>query len=375
MESARRWSGYVCPDCRFVFRVARNHDGRGIVCPSCRRMLRIPAADDTPLPLMASLRRVSGAEPAAEDESRGMKLRRRSRRGAGSENHSWEQQPHLSHSGGMEKWQLRLILISGVSIFILMIGAAFYSMSSHERFPLQPTKKTETPAQETVIPQAASVPAVIKRGEAMILAEAAPLAREFLEAKTVNELLPLVRDRTKTESRIRAFYQDGVVEALGLSKFNPRASAVTKGKQMSVGVTTRDFDERSIVFIDTPEGLKIDWESWVGWSEMPWSEFLAEKPSAGLAFRVTLSLVEYYNFAFADESKWQSYRLESPDQKHSIYGYVKKDSLLNEKIRLNQDIKRKALMLSLKFPPGAADGSQVEIERIITEGWVEEVAP
>ena len=52
MESARRWSGYVCPDCRFVFRVPRDHDGKGIVCPSCRRMLKIPTALDVAPPLL-----------------------------------------------------------------------------------------------------------------------------------------------------------------------------------------------------------------------------------------------------------------------------------------------------------------------------------
>ena len=61
MESASRWSGYVCPDCRFVFRVPRDHDGKGIICPSCRRMLRIPtSADETAA--LDGRQRVEGAE-------------------------------------------------------------------------------------------------------------------------------------------------------------------------------------------------------------------------------------------------------------------------------------------------------------------------
>ncbi len=43
--SKRRWSAYVCPDCRLVFRIPTDHDGRGVVCPCCARMLRIPSAD------------------------------------------------------------------------------------------------------------------------------------------------------------------------------------------------------------------------------------------------------------------------------------------------------------------------------------------
>jgi hypothetical protein len=375
MESARRWSGYVCPDCRFVFRVPRDHDGKGIVCPSCRRMLRIPAAGDTPPPLMATVRRVAGTEPMEEGESRGVKKRRRGRKGGGEENHSWEKQPRTSRSGRTEKRQMRLMLIGGASLFALMLGGVFYSMSGGDNSTEKPVAIAEAAVSELPKPEEIITPALIGRGEAAILAEAEPLARKFLEAKTVDELLPLVRDRAKAEGRMREFYQNRGIEAPGLSQFNPRVNVAIKGRLALIGVMTRDFEERSISFIDTPDGLKIDWESWVGWSEMPWSEFMTVKPSAGHIFRVTLSPVEYYNFAFADETKWQSYRLESPDQEHSIYGYVEKGSLLDQKIRPNADQKKTMLMLTLKFPSGAVDGRQVEIESLVTEGWVEESSP
>lgn len=75
---ARRWSGFVCPDCRFVFRVPRDHDGEGIICPSCRRMLRIPKEGDESAPLMAPLQKVDFAEE--DPESRGEKRTRTKRK-------------------------------------------------------------------------------------------------------------------------------------------------------------------------------------------------------------------------------------------------------------------------------------------------------
>jgi uncharacterized protein YbaR (Trm112 family) len=103
-ESARRWSGYVCPDCRFVFRVPRDHDGKGLICPSCRRLLRIPGPDDTPPPLLAPLRAVESPRPesssapearAAESEesdgSRRVRRRRKKSRSKGLDGTpSWE---------------------------------------------------------------------------------------------------------------------------------------------------------------------------------------------------------------------------------------------------------------------------------------------
>lgn len=75
---ARRWSGFVCPDCRFVFRVPRDHDGEGIVCPSCRRMLRIPKEGEETAPLMAPLQKVGFAED--DHEPRGEKRTRSKRK-------------------------------------------------------------------------------------------------------------------------------------------------------------------------------------------------------------------------------------------------------------------------------------------------------
>jgi len=48
----RRWSGYVCPDCRLVFRLPMEHDGKGAVCPGCARMLRIPGPGEKLPPLV-----------------------------------------------------------------------------------------------------------------------------------------------------------------------------------------------------------------------------------------------------------------------------------------------------------------------------------
>jgi hypothetical protein len=151
---------------------------------------------------------------------------------------------------------------------------------------------------------------------------------------------------------------------------------VAKDKLYSIPVVTRDQETKSLAFVDTPEGLKIDWESWVGWSEVSWEEFRSTKPVAGHVFRVVLSPVDYYNFDFTDDRKWQSYRLESPDKEHAVYGYVEKGSLLDGQVHLDGDKKNVLMMLSLKFPPDARSDSQVEIERFVCEGWVEgEVTP
>ena len=365
MESARRWSGYVCPDCRFVFRVPRDHDGKGIVCPSCRRLMKIPTAADLTPPLLAPLRRVAAEEPVAGGEQRQLKKRRRGKKAGGPANHTWEQNSSASGTRRGEKSKMRLMLAGGAVFFSLIVGAVVFSMNRGEKLMVRPVGKAAAPIHQQASPLA-------ERSEASLLAVAEPLARKFLEATTVDDLLPLVRNPAVAEARMRGFYTDGKIEAVGLSKFNSSDNLAILGKLVSLVVRTRDQEEKSLAFVETPQGLKVDWESWVGWSDVSWEKFLSTKPVDGHVFRVTVSAVAYYNFGFADESKWRSYRLLSPDGEISIYGYVEKGSVLEQRIHIDADSKTSALMLSLKFPAGATSNNQVEIERLVAEGWVEE---
>src|SRR5688572_10229779 len=129
MENARRWSGYVCPDCRFVFRVPQGHDGKGVVCPCCRRLLRIPGVDDTPPALMA--------RPEKEQAERPVLIRRARSRGEPlTEVHSWEQLPTGRHRS--DSRSMRLMLIGGAVMLALIIGGVVVSMNQAASSSVRP---------------------------------------------------------------------------------------------------------------------------------------------------------------------------------------------------------------------------------------------
>ncbi len=199
-----------------------------------------------------------------------------------------------------------------------------------------------------------------------------PLARKFLDAKTVEEILPLVRHPDISEARIREFYPGGTIEAVGMSQFNSAGTYAMRGKIFLIVIRTRSQQEKTLTFIDTSHGMKIDWESWVAWSDLSWEKFIASKPITGHVFRVTLAPVEYYNFGFSDDSKWQSYRMEFPNSDHALYGYVEKLSVLDRRIHPAPEGGSVNVMLSLKFPEKATNDSQVLIDGFVADGWVEE---
>jgi hypothetical protein len=208
------------------------------------------------------------------------------------------------------------------------------------------------------------------RGDAEFLRLAEPMATAFLEARAVDELLPLVRDPGRVRERIRRAHPDGTLDAPGMEAFNLDSDVLRQGKISSVRVRTRDYSEAYLAFVETASGPKIDWESWAGWSEMPWEDFLTEKPVEPKLFRVMLSDVDYYNMAFRDEAKWRSYRLESPDGSTAIYGYAERDSATDSRLRPSPDVKSVNFTLRLRFPEGGESRNQVIIDRLLGDGWV-----
>lgn len=325
-------------------------------------MLKIPGPGDASPPLMAPLRRATPEEGAPEGM---VKKRRRGKKHGAKEDQSWESQPKLHRSSRREKRQMNLFLIGGALLLVLVLGGVGIA--------LKVRRDNSRPAKEDVAVLPVAPIAKPERKDIEILTDAEPQVRKFLEATTVSQLEPLVRNPAITKARIEKFYPGGKIEAPGLGKFNSNESPSRVGNLMSVTVLTKDFTTRELAFFDTPEGIKIDWESWVGWSEMKWSEFRETKPETPQLFRVILSPVAYYNFGFTDDSKWQSYRLIAPDGDESIYGYVEKGSEIIEKLLPDPDVKKSPLTLLLRFPAKATTDNQVEIVGFVADGWVEGV--
>lgn len=333
-------------------------------------MLRIPTSTDTPPPLLAPRAPDIREELADDREKKTSNKRRRSKKGGGQE-HSWENLSGPARLRRGEKKKMNLILVGVGLVFLSIVAGVIVSMVGGKPPVAGALGRVAGPQVPVNEPKPEAVSPAVRRNDVSILNEAEPMARTFLEATTVDEILPLVRNPAMAEARAREFHPGGKIAALGISQFNAGSGLVTKGEFFSVPILTRDQESKTLAFVETPQGLKIDWESWVGWSEISWEKFLSTKPVTGHVFRVVISPVDYYNFDFTDDQKWQSYRLESPDKEHAIYGYLERGSALGRQIHLDKDQKDALMTLALKFPANARSASQVEIVRFVCEGWVE----
>jgi hypothetical protein len=332
----RRWNSFVCPSCRFIFRVSRDHDGKGVVCPACRIMLRLPGDGILPGPLM--LEREGAMEEAADFEA------------------------HPDHAGG------NFPLAAGTGLAAVVVLGLFTWWLMPGPNPAQ----TSAPTVETAVPAEESAEAPAERPKTDI-AEIDSVTKHFLEAKSIAELKPWIRLPEATLPRIVAAQGDEPYSPPGFKGMAGDYNFTTRDglETVIVPVRTGDFGKGDLVLVKEPAGWRADWESWVGWSEMSWQDFRKSKPAEAKLFRVRVSDVDYYNFGFKDEIEWRSYRLDSPDGAESLFGYAERGSDTDVRIdpRDAQDGKR--MLVMLKFPPDAPGDNQVLIDRVVAEGWLD----
>ncbi len=372
MTENRRWNAYVCPACRLVFKFPDGTDEQGACCPACHQVLQIPD------------HRSSGILPIPDVSSptKGPKrIRKRRKRSRSNEDLSWEKEssPKLVRKGRRKRkppiFTIISIIITGGLLAWLFVTeertkkpksdatvAAPVVMPPNQP---QPQPQTKTPELDTEF---------FER-HATFIAKAEELARKFLSAQSVEELRPLVRNPDTTIPRIMKLHPDGKIDMGGLLTFNPADQFRKSGEFISVTVRTKNYDERTMVFAETADGIRIDWESWAGWCEMEWEEFMAVKPTTGTLFRVKLNNTNYYNFNFSDEARWRSYTLLSHDEKYRIYGYVESGSQAATDIGEAVEPGDRFFTLSLKFPENAESNNQVIIERVISNGWIVPTPP
>ena len=360
-----------------------DHDGDGIVCPSCRRMLRIPATDEETAPLVAPLKRVDFADddtPLPRGEKRSRSKRKKRKKPSEAETPGWDASAGIWRAS-RKKGKRTLQSVAGWTLVVAaMFGSAFLLVKLDE-----PGKTAEGGTQVDVskdpvqaplllpdeeLEEPIELPKIMQRDEEDLLALAQPIAEAFLTATSIDQILPLVRDRERLKPHILAFYPDGKIEPSGLAIFNSTGRVSYKDSFASISIQTPDFRTKQLAFVDGADGLKVDWESWVGWSEMPWDKLIESRPTRPVLVRATLNWIEYYNFDFSEESKWRSFRLVSPDGEHALYGYAERNSLLDQRLRPSEKTASVAVTLRIRFPKDGEARNQAVIEEYVADGWV-----
>lgn len=264
---------------------------------------------------------------------------------------------------------LRPILIGGVAVFILMIVVVVLVLNWQGTEPEK--KETKPGARPPIVDEEPVVPELENNDLKAELPKIEAQIMEFLKADSVDEILKLARGDAEVKRRIRDYYGASKPVPLSPRDIAPSGRVLRRHGLWAVDVVLPERT-KPIALEKVGDHYLVDWESWVGYSGMSWDAVQKEKPTEPVLFRVLCSKVHYYNFDFKDERKWRSYRLESPEKKHILYGYVPRNSI-QESMLTNpgeEDNHPKAYILKIRYPKEVANSRQVIIDEVLEAGWV-----
>ena len=198
---------------------------------------------------------------------------------------------------------------------------------------------------------------------------------EFVQAGSVEDRLRLLGGPID-EADVRSHFAEIGPEESAVELVKPLGYARSGTLSFfAAQVRFKSGRSRLLCVLTDPETgeLSIDWHAYARTPSVAWSRLLSgEMPSSSV--RVFVGLGDYYNFAFEDSSRFQSYRITSPDLETVLYGYVEvgseRHALLNE---LLEGKRLQRMIIRLRKPEAASrEPTQFMIEEVIANDWVED---
>ena len=210
------------------------------------------------------------------------------------------------------------------SWFILITLAAVLSIWGYRTIWKQYMGSLEEPVPPLAKPSVPELPPALEGPIRWNGPAPDDVARSFLEARTEEERLGLVRHPKAVRDLMRHFYTKGPGREEKPVSLNPMDEVFSGEKIVRrYAMTMEDGSTRlvSIPFTEDGKAL-VDFKVYSRYCSHPWSEVLAGKVPSAPEMRVFLSGGAYYNHGFADESRWMSFVASSPDLDGPIYLYA-----------------------------------------------------
>jgi hypothetical protein len=202
-------------------------------------------------------------------------------------------------------------------------------------------------------------------------AEASAVMKQFLAARTIEEMLVVVREPERIEPLMRDYYRQRPIEPVVYRRLPQRGEMQTYRNFLVGTVETAKLERRSVAVQRFPRPMKADWETFVGYCEVPWDKLAEVRPTNPTLMRVRLAPDDYYNYAFSDTSQWQSFRLASYHDEEHIYGYARRGTSLQTELDHRARFNRLAMVtVRIRFPQNAPSPNQAEIIELIADGWL-----
>ena len=213
--------------------------------------------------------------------------------------------------------------------------------------------------------------------EQQLVSDATEVLRNYLATEDITEKFKYTRD---TEDRIRDMErylgdrpeEQGIQiigETLAIQQFERQGTPF-----LGLVFEFDDVSRRGVVFEITDDGPKLDWRSFVGYSDMSVDEFLRVQPLEPMLMRVVLSEDDYYNFKYSDPKKWVCVKVENASRDRSFWAYCRRNSathlalVTGEKELAAKRIGIFEAVVQVRFEEEGRDRKQALLEEFVAAG-------
>lgn len=361
-------AGFVCPACRIIFALPSDIGGNGASCPGCSQLLTVPTTGDKVSALGSSTVKYGEAKVMRREGE----IIKQHRTLAPGEHHEWADSKTTHSDKGMKIMipfaLLTLVLIGGLAYVLLSdkpdeASANVMAGNEDRENKQQNIESTVTSEDEDRI-------YIYNPNDKAQSDQLEEFLTGFFSAKFVDDLLPYVRPTENIKEKMINFYGG---EQLDQSPYKQLDVAVNTSQLphfLSFKCQTVDYNVHIGILKYTRDEILLDWESYVGYSDMSWDELREKKPTDLVRLRVTVQRAHYYNDDFSDEQKWQAVSLISPDEKEAIYGYVEKGSAEEQLLFNFGSSNNRKMILDVHYPEDAKKNNQVFIKSVVASGWI-----
>lgn len=212
--------------------------------------------------------------------------------------------------------------------------------------------------------------------------------RQFMAADGIEAKLPLVRQPERMRPLMQRWYRDGrSAGPMGVGE--PSLQDKRGGDPGSAGyyvllampVYVPDplnpgstYEEMTFFAVEeirngSSSTYLVDWETSVGYQELPLETFKATMPPEASPFRIYMKADNYYNHGFS-ELEWQCVAIYYPGRDFHLYGYINRSTREGrEMLPLVEEGRRAGIIADLVYPPNPVSRDQVIVKRMRYPSW------
>jgi len=268
----------------------------------------------------------------------------------------------LKKSDGSWKYAIYLIMGGVVVGAVVMIGI------------LPALQKQENLEKRTVV----FIPPhfMEKSSAAEVKVEVERVVKGYLDASNHAERCEFVMGGEEMEGVMSEFLArpdvGGIPEGFGeMVEIQP---ASVEGQAMMVAVASHSEGGSASMYIliPTEDGMVIDWEATVCYGEMPWKEFLSERPSREVDMRVYLTrLPPQFSEEYPDE-EYDRFEVSIRGHQDKLTSYVSKGTDLHTQLmRAVPPSGTQPVRLKLSWADGNTGKPEIKIAGLIHNYWVD----